>query len=283
MAMKAEIIKTAKDSGLHYTGFLEARSFMEIRSDLKKTPPFVSATAEERINPFKLSDNAKTIIVTAASYYTNTTGSISMYARGLDYHKVMKRLSAPIVKLLEDNGYFAYFFCDSAPLNERFLASEAGIGFIGKNGFLITPKHGSFVFLSHIITDCDIEPDKKNTSSCYNCGLCTQACPSGALKNKDFYSCLSYITQKKGELSDEEVRLIKENNTCWGCDICQLVCPHNKLIPETDIPEFSENLICNITSLPESSRGFKKIYRDRAFSWCGKNVLERNLNIINKR
>ena len=281
--MKTKIKELAKSLKISSVGFLRAREFSELLPEFTKDIPFVLATPDERINPFQISEEVKTIIVMAISYYTKTKGNISIYARGKDYHTVIKRLSEPIIKLLEENGFSACMFCDDAPLDERFLAKASGVGFIGKNGFLITPEYGSFVFLAHVITDCEIEPDKPINRSCQNCGRCIKACPTGALKSGDFYTCLSYITQKKGELSEKEETLIRENGTCWGCDICQAVCPHNADIPTTEIPEFYEDLILNLEYVPESNRAFKKLYGDRAFSWRGKGVVERNLNILNKR
>lgn len=283
VAMKNKIKELSRALKISEIGFLRAREFPEILSKLNCDIPFVKCLPEVRINPFKIMEEAKTIIVLAVSYYTKTEGNISMYARGKDYHKVIKNLTEPIIRLLTENGFRACAFCDDAPLDERFLAKAAGIGFIGKNGFLITKDHGSFVFLSHIITDCEIEPDFENTESCKNCGRCINACPTGALKTGDFYTCLSYITQKKGELTKEEESLILKNNTCWGCDICQTVCPHNENVALSEIPEFYEDLIVNLEEVPKSNREFKMIYGDRAFSWRGKGVIERNLSIMNKQ
>lgn len=279
--MKNKIRKCAIQSGASDIGFLSAKSFTELLIPLSKDTPFVKATPEERINPFIQMPDAKTIIVLLFSYKTNTSGNISSYARGKDYHKVLEEKAKPLISLINSSGFNAKFFCDNASLNERFLAQKAGLGFIGENGFLISPKFGSFVFLAHIITDCEISPDVPNEDHCSSCGKCKSACPTNALTTGNFYSCLSYITQKKGELSKSEDALIKSSKMCWGCDICQSVCPHNKNTPTTQIPEFSKDLICDLKELPPSNREFKKIYSNRAFSWRGKAVLERNLNIIN--
>lgn len=277
--MKNSIIQTAKNVGFSDIGFLSARKYDELL--LPQNVPFAKGDYDERINPFCLLENAKTVIVLLITYNTDKKGNISRYAHGKDYHLVLKEKSEPILSLLKEHDFKAEFFCDNANLNERFLAREAGLGFIGKNGFLISPEFGSFVFLAHIITDCEITPDNPDTNTCNNCGKCEKACPSDALKTKDFYTCLSYITQKKGELSESEKTLMKNSKMCWGCDLCQEVCPHNQNVPKTSVLEFSENLIFDIKEIPFSGREFKKIYHDRAFSWRGKAVLERNLNIIN--
>lgn len=279
--MKNKIIQCALKSGASDIGFLSARTFSELLTPLKADIPFTKTSPYERINPFSIDKNAKTIIVLLFSYKTDTDGNISSYARGKDYHTVLKDISKPLIALINSLGYNASFFCDNANLNERFLAREAGLGFIGENGFLISPEFGSFVFLAHIITDLEISPDTPNKDFCMACGKCKNACPTKALSTGDFYSCLSYITQKKGELSKSEANLIKKTRMCWGCDICQKVCPHNENVPTTKIPEFSENLICNLNDIAMSNKEFKQTYSDRAFSWRGKGVIERNLNIIN--
>ena len=95
--------------------------------------------------------------------------------------------------------------------------------------------------------------------------------------------CLSYITQKKDEFSEEEKILIRDNKKVFGCDICQDVCPHNKRISKTEINEFIDNQITKleyeeINSI--SNKEFKRRYGDRAFSWRGKNIIKRNMEII---
>ena len=279
--MKSRIKECARKSGVSDIGFLKAEKGEE--SDVFfKDIPFVNAEPSERTNPFSVMADAKSVIVMLFSYKTDFSGNISKYAHGKDYHLVLKEKAEPIISLLLKEGFKAEFFCDNAVMDERFLARKAGLGFIGKNGFLISPKLGSFVFIAHIVTDCEILPDAENKDFCKSCGKCIKACPTKALATGDFYSCLSYITQKKGELSDSEKKLISDNKMCWGCDICQECCPHNENAPNTDIPEFSEDLIINLDKLSMSNREFKKMYADRAFSWRGKGVLERNIRLINK-
>lgn len=279
--MKESIIKIAKQNKISDIGFLKAEKFSGLK--LKESVPFVTADSDARENPFLIMEDAKTIIVLAFSYYTDTTGNLSMYARGQDYHTVTKKLSSPILDFLIDEGYKAEFFCDNANLDERYLAHHAGLGFTGKNGFLISPEFGSYIFLAHIITNCKISPDKPQNKTCMGCRKCIDSCPTKALSTGDFYSCLSYVTQKKGDLTESEKQLIKNNNTCWGCDICQKVCPHNSNLKETEISEFKKDLICNLTYENISNREFRKKYQNRAFTWRGKGVIDRNLSIIHNR
>ena len=194
--MIERIKECAISSGFSDVGFLRAEIFSEISDSMKNNIPFSPAPYDQRINPFLLMDNAKSIIVLLASYNTGLLGNMSSYAMGEDYHFVLENMAKPVLLLLEKSGASARFFCDNAPLNERFLARLAGLGFIGKNGFLISPKFGSFVFLAHIITDMDIPPDKPLSITCKDCRKCISSCPTGSVKSGDFYSCLSYINQK---------------------------------------------------------------------------------------
>ena len=97
--------------------------------------------------------------------------------------------------------------------------------------------------------------------------------------------CLSYITQKKEELSEDEINVLKENKKVFGCDVCQDVCPHNKNISTTNIKEFYEDLMFNldkdeINSI--SNKEFKRRYKEKAFSWRGKKIIQRNMEILEK-
>lgn len=279
--MKEKIRELIKISGFSDSGFADARIYSEL-SEIRDVP-FAPASGDERINPFLIMEDAKTIIVLLASYNTDAFGNLSSYAMGKDYHMVLKKYSEPVIEFIENKGFSARFFCDNAPLDERFLAYLAGLGFIGKNGFLISPKFGSRVFLAHIVTNMQIPADKPLELGCLNCGKCVSACPTKALKMGDFYRCLSYITQKKGELSEEEADLIRKGGSCWGCDICQSVCPHNSDAPLATIPEFSKNLITKLEIPEMSNREFKEKFGDRAFSWRGKSILMRNLAILDKQ
>lgn len=229
--------------------------------------------------------NAKSIIVCAFSYYNGERkGNISRYAQGSDYHLVARERMNPICEYLKENGFSAESFADTGALNERVLANLSGIAFLGKNQMAINEKLGSYFFIGYIITDCELQADEPNTSNCAGCGKCINTCPLGALSKDGFCEdkCLSYITQKKGELSLEEQMAIKKTETIWGCDLCQEVCPHNQGIAVTSIPEFCENLIIDL-EIDESisNKEFKRLYGNRAFSWRGKGVLERNLKIMN--
>ena len=227
--------------------------------------------------------NAKSIIVYLVPYYSGIVPeNISMYAAGQDYHIVCNEISSKIGAILSEHGYNFISYADSGPLAERKLAQAAGLGILGNNGFLINEKYGSYTFISYIITDLDLEQSKPINGVCDGCNLCYKSCPGNALSKNGFEQnkCLSYITQKKGELTQEEKKLIKNTGCIWGCDICQKCCPMNKNIDKSPLEQFNKNLILCIKNEYLSNKEFKEKYNDRAFTWRGKSVVYRNLSIL---
>ncbi len=280
--MKSEIIKVAETLGISEIGFVSAEAFE--KKEIYSSSEFAKSKLMTKVS--EIMCDAKTIIVWLAPYKSKTLPeNLSLYAMGKDYHLVCFEYSEKICNLLRDKGYKAIHMTDDNPLCERELARDAGLGSIGKNGFLINPRFGSYVFISCIITDCFIEASENKDNGCSGCGLCISSCPGGALTNEGFdeKKCASYITQKKGELTESECSIIKKSGSVWGCDICQNVCPMNKNTEYTNIYAFSENLITNIKPEVLSGRQFKKKYSDRAFSWRGKAILDRNMLILNEK
>lgn len=280
--MKQRVKEYLLKAGASDVGITNARVYTELLPVLQaQSTCFSDFEAEKRINPFLTMEDVKSIIVFVVSYKSELSGNISSYAYGKDYHKVLKELAKPAMDILNQNGYKAEVFADTGDLPDRHLAYLAGLGFKGKNHCLIHPKFGSFVFIGYILTDCPLEEDAPLECSCANCGKCIDACPSQALSSGNFDDCLSYVTQKKGELTEKEQELIKSSGTIWGCDICQRVCPHNQSAPNAALDAFSNDLITNLT-VPENitNREFKALFGDRAFSWRGKNVLIRNQKIL---
>lgn len=225
-----------------------------------------------------LNSSFKSIVIMAFPYYSKAAvgGNISMYASVNDYHVVLKNLLTPMIEELKQFYKDEEFllFTDSSPIAEVKTAYQAGLGVIGRNSTLITKEYGSFVFLTSIITTLQLEESKFIGGECLSCNLCIKNCPAKAIveyKKVDKNLCLSSVSQRKGELTEYEKNLLRENNIAWGCDICQRICPHNKDLKDTYMKEFRDGII---TTLDEES---VKIYKTRAFGFKGKAVLLRNI------
>lgn len=232
--------------------------------------------------------NGKKAIVCLFPYFSgNRSGNLSLYAHSEDYHKIVTEKLTEISDYIKSiSGCETECFCDIGPSVDRLLAFNAGLGFYGKNQMLINDEYGSYFFIGYVLCKLDLEPDSPINKQCISCGKCIEACPGGALFENgfDINKCASHISQKKGELTDEEVNILKKSALVFGCDICQRVCPHNENIGGT-MEEFTENLMPNI-DLSDienlSNREFMKKYGDRAFSWRGKAVIARNLKLIQR-
>ena len=161
-----------------------------------------------------------------------TLAYVSRYALGRDYHRLMRnRLQALAARTEARLGPFGYrAFVDSAPVLEKPLARNAGLGFIGKHTNLIDPSGGSWFFLGELYTDLPLPADEPATSHCGSCSACLPACPTGAIVapyQLDARRCISYLTiELKGAIPEELRAPI--GNRIYGCDDCQLVCPWNK-------------------------------------------------------
>jgi epoxyqueuosine reductase len=168
---------------------------------------------------------------------------VSRYALGRDYHKLMRnrlqKLAARIQAEVGEFGYRAYV--DSAPVLEKALARNAGLGWIGKHTVLINRHAGSYFFLGELYTDLPLPVDAPATAHCGTCTRCIDVCPTGAIlgPNKlDARRCISYLTiELKGSIP-EELRA-PMGNRIFGCDDCQLVCPWNKFAQEAVEPDFA--------------------------------------------
>lgn len=239
--------------------------------EFEKVGELFSCRAKERIP-----QGAKSVIVylfpywLGEEYYINS--NISKYAVPEDYHNIVGEYLGKITDILKEEypeNEFEYF-CDNSPINEVKAAVLCGLGVKGKNSLLINPRYGSFCFIGEIVTDKVFEYSSAVSGECLNCGVCIKKCPSGAITSHGVNTqiCLSDITQRKGELTLENIEKIKKSGCIWGCDVCQDVCPMNKNIAPTPIKEFYE------TARSVFSRGDS--IENRAYGWRGKKVIERN-------
>ena len=167
---------------------------------------------------------------------------VARYALGRDYHKVMRnRLQKLADRIAAHIGPFGYrAFVDSAPVLERALARNAGLGWIGKHSCLINRSAGSWFFLGEILTDLPLPVDAPASAHCGTCTRCIEVCPTGAIVEPyrvDARRCISYLTIELKESIPEEMRTAV-GNRIFGCDDCQLACPWNKFAVRSDELDF---------------------------------------------
>ena len=173
----------------------------------------------------------------------DTKAYISRYALGRDYHKVLRaRLKALARRIEQRIGPFGHrVFVDSAPVLEKPLAENAGLGWIGKHTNLINKEAGSWFFLGELYTDLALPADTAGTPHCGTCRACIDVCPTAAIVGPyelDARRCISYLTiELKGAIPVEYRKLI--GNRVYGCDDCQIFCPWNKFAQRSTEDDFS--------------------------------------------
>jgi len=170
------------------------------------------------------------------------TGYVSRYALGRDYHKVLRKALARLAAELAGSiGPFGYRVCvDSAPVLEKALAREAGLGWIGKHTNLLARDAGSWFFLGEILTDLPLPADRAASAHCGTCTACLTACPTAAIVapyRLDARRCISYLTIELAGSIPPPLRPAI-GNRIYGCDDCQLVCPWNKFARAASNPDF---------------------------------------------
>jgi epoxyqueuosine reductase len=170
------------------------------------------------------------------------SGYVSRYAVGRDYHRLMRktlqRLADGLAAIAGPHGYRVY--CDSAPVLEKALARNAGLGWIGKHTNLIARDAGSYFFIGEIYTDLELPLDAPASAHCGSCSACIPACPTGAIVapwKLDARRCISYLTIELPGAIPEDLRSAV-GNRIYGCDDCQLACPWNRYAREAANPDF---------------------------------------------
>jgi len=256
---------------------------------------------------------ARSIIVVGVNYYSEKRGQVSdqsardlspfqlrgesgkgkvaRYAWGRDYHRAIgKRLEEFRERLTELSGrpVRAEICVDTKPLPERSLAQKAGLGFIGKQSQLLSPKFGPWLFLAELVTDLELEPDLPYLGSCGQCTICIDRCPTQAILPEggiDARRCIAYLTiEHKGEIAEELKPLI--GDWVFGCDLCLQVCPYAAKGKETEWAElkaesgFGPELdLVKLLGIP-SNRAYEKQFEGMAILRASRKQMARNLQIV---
>ena len=201
----------------------------------------------KRTDPRLIFPEARSVISVAMNYYTpaehNSTGKISRYAWGDDYHDILKEKLTELLEWIvaEVPGASGKACVDTAPVMDKAWAVRSGIGWLGKHSNVITQDYGSWIFLGEILLNLDLEYDEPVDDHCGSCTACIDACPTGAIVDEfvvDSNRCISYATiELRSETLPAEIR---SNLSGWlyGCDICQDVCPWNRFEKPTQESRF---------------------------------------------
>lgn len=215
---------------------------------------YLSNHFEKRLDPTKLVQGTKTVIVFSFNYSPekllpsyNEDIKIARYAYGRDYHNVVKKKLKSLYNFLQvlDTRIEGRYFVDSAPILEHEWARRAGIGWTGKNTLTIHPKKGSYFFLATMLLNAEIPSDSPLRDHCGRCRRCIDACPTDAIDSEgykmDASKCISYATiewRPKNLPADFEDKM---EGWVFGCDICQEVCPWNKFSQPHHEEQFHPN------------------------------------------
>jgi epoxyqueuosine reductase len=240
----------------------------------------------------------RSLICVALNYYTTPqrpTGrqyaKISRYGWGRDYHKVLHQRLKALTTWLTAQGedIQARYYADTGPVQDKVWAERAGIGWIAKNGNLITREYGSWVFLGEVLTNLELEGDRPHTAHCGTCTRCLDACPTRAIPQPyvvDANRCIAYHTIENRAETLPELDL---QGWVAGCDICQDVCPWNQRFAQpTNLPDFQPypwNLAPTLPELAEISdveyeRRFVSSALRRIKPWMLRRNARQNLRIF---
>ena len=291
----------ALQHGFDYCGIAKAQPLDEDARRLEKwlqqgmhgNMKYMENYFDLRVDPAKLVPGAKSVITLLKNYYpsqSNPDNGISKYAYGKDYHEVIKAsLRKMIEQLQEKIGQFqGRGFVDSAPVLERSWAQKSGLGWIGRNGNLITKQSGSFFFIATLIVDVELNYDDPFAKDfCGSCKRCIESCPTEAIlpdKTINGSKCISYFTiELKDEIIPEEMKG-KFQNWMFGCDTCQDVCPWNRFAKphhEEAFQPLPEILNFTTKEWEElSEEAFKKNFKNSPLSRAKYKGIQKNIRFL---
>jgi epoxyqueuosine reductase len=254
------------------------------------------AKAERRRQPSALWPDARSVIALAMNYTPADgaldsldqpgVGHLSVYARGRDYHDVVKKQLKALGRwICETFSGDVKVFVDTAPVMEKPVAQQAGLGWQGKHTNLVSREHGSWLFLGEVFTTLEFADDAAETDHCGSCRNCLDACPTNAFPAPyqiDARRCISYLTiEHKGPI-DRELRPFM-GNRIYGCDDCLAACPWNKFAqtaPVTEMrarPELAAPKLTDLARLSDSA--FRTFFSRTAIKRIGRDRFVRNVMI----
>ncbi|MGZ8523998.1 MAG: tRNA epoxyqueuosine(34) reductase QueG [Chitinophagaceae bacterium] len=297
------IKQTAAELGFDYCGIAKAERLNAdaerlekwLRNDMHGSMQYMENHFELRVNPCNLVPGAKSVITLLKNYFPSQeqekdAAKISKYAYGKDYHELIRAKMKTFLQIIRDeigevNGRG---FVDSAPVLERSWAQRSGIGWVGKNGNLITKESGSFFFIATLITDLELDHDDPFAKDyCGSCTRCIDACPTQAIlpgRVVNGSKCISYFTiELKDMLIPDEMKG-RFDNWVFGCDTCQDVCPWNRFSKPNNEPEFTPiPEVLNLTTKEweaMTEETFKIIFKHSPISRTKWKGVQRNIKFL---
>ena len=303
-AVKSHIIETARNAGFDLIritnpGGLESNAayFQEFLNKSRHGDmAWMKEKADRRADPRTLWPDVKSIILLAMNYgpahdpmenlALKDRGNISVYARGKDYHDVVKKKLKQVARDIHRKFQAEVkVFVDTAPAMEKPLAEKSGLGWQGKHTNLVSRTYGSWLFLGSIFTTLDLAPDPTEGNHCGSCQKCLDICPTNAFpapNQLDARRCISYLTiEYKGHIAEEFRKPM--GNRIYGCDDCLAVCPWNKYAQKLDEPaylpraELAFPALGDLVELDDAS--FRQIFSGSPIKRIGRDYFIRNVLI----
>ncbi len=303
-SVKQDIAQKAREIGFDAVGFAATGGVPDggpalaayVGAGHHGTMAWMAGRAGERAHPTGLWAEARTVIALAMNYTPPgdplallgraDRGSIAAYARGRDYHDVMKPKLKQIARwIAETHGADVKVFVDTAPVMEKPAAAAAGLGWQGKHTNLVSRTHGSWLFLGEIFTTLELPADPPETDHCGSCRSCLDACPTDAFPapgKLDARRCISYLTiEHKGHIAPEFRAAM--GNRIYGCDDCLAACPWNKYATRTReyafLPriELTAPKLADLAELDDAS--FRRVFSGSPIKRIGRDRFLRNILI----
>ncbi|HET9483523.1 MAG TPA: tRNA epoxyqueuosine(34) reductase QueG [Xanthomonadales bacterium] len=273
VALAADVKRWAREAGFQRVGIAgialaedEARLLEWLERGMHGAMDYMARHGTRRSRPDSLVPGTLRVVSVGLDYLPDAADMeatladpsrayVSRYALGRDYHKLMRgRLQALADRIAAAIGPFGYrAFSDSAPVLEKPLARNAGLGFVGKHTNLIDKDGGSWFFLGELYTDLPLPVDAPSAGSCGTCARCIEVCPTRAIVGPyrlDARRCISYLTIELRDAIPLELRPLI-GNRIYGCDDCQMVCPWNKFAKVSVEPDFAVRHALDRASLVE--------------------------------
>jgi epoxyqueuosine reductase len=302
--IRAEILAHAEHLGFDAVRIAPAETAPDAREHLSEflaqgrhgSMDWMEKNAEKRAAPASLWPEAKSVVVVAQNYAPErdplealaerTTGVISAYAKGDDYHDVMKAKLRQLAHFVHTRfGAEVKLFVDTAPVMEKPLAQAAGLGWQGKHTNLVSREFGSWLFLGSLFTTLELPADDVEEDHCGQCRRCLDVCPTNAFTAPyriDARRCIAYLTIENKDHIPREFREAI-GNRIYGCDDCLAVCPWNKFAQEAREARFHARDALRAPALSElavlDDAGFRALFRASPIKRIGRDRLVRNVLI----